>query len=217
MADGADDLLQAFPKSLWPEAESVVRLLQAYLKPSTHPPGDKASHLVEVRIAGEAVAIPYRLYDDGHTRIYCGEKPFHRLTDLLRGLSLSARQQQMFFCLVSRHHNGFVREAALCRIAATPEPFVVPFVAQLASEYVYEILLQIGLRLPELDAEPYGAFIRDNPAYFARLRQRMTSYWNGYYRWHDYTSPDGELRHHWRDRYVGFDIFDAFTSMAKAD
>lgn len=217
MADTADDLLQAFPVSLRPEAEATVRLLQDHLRPSVHSPGEKDSHLIEVSVAGEAVAIPYRLYDGDHTRIHYSEKPFHRLTDLLIGQSLSGRQQRMAFCLLSRHHNGFVREAALCRIAAAPDVFVVPFVAQLASEYVYEILLQIGLRLPELDTKTYGAFFRDNPLDFNRLRQRMVSYWNCYYRWHDYASADGELRHHWRDRYVGFDIFDAFEAMARTD
>jgi len=217
MGDASDDLIQAFPESLRPDAEAVARLLQDHLKPSSHGPGEKNAHLILVRVAGEAVAIPYRLYDGEHTRIYYSDKPFRRLSDLLDGGSLNERQRQMFFCLLSRHHNGFVREAALCRIAAVPEPFVVPFIAQIASEYVYEILLQIGLRLPELDARPYGAFFRDNPSYFDRLRQRMVSYWSCYYRWHDYTSPDGELRHRWPDRYVGFDIFDAFEAMARSD
>ncbi len=201
------DLISAFPRSLYSEAKAVAGVLQHHLK--------SPSNAIEVRICDEAIAIPYRVYGGEHALVYYNDEPFRLLAGLLRAQDFNERQQLMFFCLLSRHHNGFVREAALCRIAASPEAFIVPFVAQLASEYVYEILLQISLRLPELEPQLYGAFFRGNPAYFARLRQRMISYWNVYYRWQDYTSPDGEMRHAWRDHYVGFDIFDAFDAMIK--
>lgn len=119
----------------------------------------------------------------------------------------------MCCCVLSRHHNGFVRQAALSKLLPASESYVVPFVTALASEYVYEILMLIHRHIKDFDQSAYGAFFRDNPAHFALLRQRMISYWNVYYRWQDYTVFDGSLTHSWKTRYIGFDIFDAFDQM----
>lgn len=129
-------------------------------------------------------------------------------------VDLSERQVLIYFCLLTRHHNGFVREDALCRIASAQESFVVPFVAQLASEYVYEILFQIWQRLDQLSPAIYGPFFRNNTDWLIKLRQRMISYWDCYYRWDDYTGIDGRTHRSWRDPYIGFEVFDAFESMA---
>ncbi|MEW2522947.1 hypothetical protein [Actinacidiphila alni] len=66
---------------------------------------------------------------------------------------------------------------------------MVPFVVQLAGEYVLEILEAIGRGLPQL-AVPgsaqrrlYGEFVARNPACFARTERRVVSYWSCYYRW----------------------------------
>ncbi|WP_431783048.1 hypothetical protein [Streptomyces chumphonensis] len=129
----------------------------------------------EVEVQGETVAIPSRIYN---------EEPG---ADLERPLAGS--QHVISHCLYSRHHDGWVRQRHLEQIVASGEPWVVPFVVQLAGEYVLEILEAIGRGLPGL-AVPgsaqrrlYGEFIARNPAFFARTERRVVSYWSCYYRW----------------------------------
>lgn len=76
----------------------------------------------------------------------------------------------------------------------------MPFVVQLCSEYVVEILQDIEARLPLLDKHVYGTILRGNPAFLDLAQQRMTRYWDGYYRrrW---------LR---SETYVGFLLFKQF-------
>ena len=218
MGSVADDLIHAFPEPMWPEAEAPVRLLLRRIEPFRFVPGEeKAPFFIHVTIEGSTVAIPYRLYDDESLPPVEAGHLFDAFAELVHGRDLSERQVLMFFCLLSRHHNGFVREAALCRITAAREAFIAPFVTQLAAEYVFEILLQIRLRMNEFDAALFGAFFRANPDFLTLSRQRMVSYWDTYYRHQDYTSADGELCLHEGDRYIGFDIFEAFAAMARND
>ncbi len=215
MGHVADDLIHAFPEPMWPEAEASVRLLLRRIEPLRFLPGERDPFFVHVTVEDWPVAIPYRLYDDTSLPHLEAEPLFDAFAELAHGRDLSERQALMFFCLLSRHENGFVREAALCRLTAAREAFVVPFVTQLAAEYVYEILLQIHLRMAEFDRHLFGAFFRANPDFLDLSRQRMVSYWDTYYRRQDYTSVDGELCHHGGDRYIGFDIFEAFAAMAR--
>jgi len=129
----------------------------------------------EVEVQGETVVIPSRIYN---------EEPGASLKRPLAGT-----QQVILHCLYSRHSDGRVRQRHLEQIVASGEPWVVPFVVQLAGEYVLEILEAIGRGLPGL-AVPgsaqrrlYGEFIARNPAFFARTERRVVSYWSCYYRW----------------------------------
>lgn len=216
MGSVADDLIHAFPEPMWPEAEAPVRLLLRRIEPFRFLPEEKKDpFFIHVTVDGWPVAIPYRLYDDQSLPHVEALRLFDAFADLVHGRDLSERQALMFFCLLSRHQNGFVREAALCRVTAAREAFIAPFVTQLAAEYVFEILLQIRLRMNEFDTPLFGAFFRANPDFLALSRQRMVSYWDTYYRHQDYTSADGELCLHEGDRYIGFDIFEAFATMAR--
>ncbi|MFG2626846.1 hypothetical protein [Streptomyces sp. NPDC048473] len=113
-------------------------------------------------------------------------------------------------CLYSRHSDGLVRQRHLEQILESSEPWVVPFVVQLAGEYVLEILEAIGQGLPGL-AVPgsdqrrlYGEFIARNPAFFVRTERRVVSYWSCYYRWK--YGPFGT--------YPGCALLDAFRAAA---
>ncbi len=215
MGSVAAELINAFPAALRGDAETPVRLLLRILEPLIYPPEDRDLIFSDVCVGDETVSLPYRLYDEGPTRIHYDDAQAHAFAVHAARGDLTTRQRLIYYCLLTRHHNGYVREDALCRIAAAREAFVVPFVAKLASEYVYEILLQIRLRMDEFDPCLYGAFFRDNPETFRLMHQRMISYWNAYYRWQDYVGADGDVHHRWRDRYIGFDIFDSFERMAK--
>jgi len=204
----------AFPRHLRAEAERADALLSPHLAPPMH--GEDADIFFRVKVGEDDVLIPRRVYDH-HIRVgeLWGSAAFEKFNHLLSGTAMLAQEALMCCCLLSRHRNGFVRQAALSKLLPASEPYVVPFVTALASEYVYEILLLIHRHLGSLDQSVYGAFFRDNPAHLALLRQRMISYWNVYYRWQDYTTFDGTFTHGWKARYIGFDIFDAFDQMQK--
>ncbi len=210
-----EDFMNAFPEALRADAVKPIRLLRRNIQAMDYVPEKKAQHFFSVLVEAETLYIPDRLYDGQYEGGFNAPTPFAIYLDMLRGQDFTPKQTLIFFCLLTRHHNGFIREKAPCHIAEGSEPFVVPFVLQLASEYVYEILLQIKLRIDQFNATLYGAFIRENPVYFARLRQRMISYWNCYYRWFDYTSIDGGTHRKWQEPYIGFDIFAQLALMAR--
>ncbi|MER6021794.1 hypothetical protein [Streptomyces anulatus] len=158
----------AFPTHLAGDVQSVLAVMpEAGLAP-TMP--------FEVEVRGRTVAIPSRIYN---------EEP----SADPEGPPLAGTQQVILHCLYSRHSDGRVRQRHLEHIVASSEPWVVPFVVQLAGEYVLEIIEAIGRGLPGL-AVPgsaqrrlYGEFIARNPVFFARTERRVVSYWSCYYRW----------------------------------
>ncbi|MFJ1958566.1 hypothetical protein ACIOGT_37595 [Streptomyces microflavus] len=161
-------LVAAFPTRLAGDVKSVLAVMpEARLAP-TMP--------FEVEVQGETVAIPSRIYYEEPSPD--SERP-----------PLTGTQQVILHCLYSRHSDGRVRQRHLEQIVASGEPWVMPFVVQLAGEYVLEIIEAIGRGLPGL-AVPgsaqrrlYGEFIARNPAFFARTERRVVSYWSCYYRW----------------------------------
>ncbi|WP_405667876.1 hypothetical protein OG379_37935 [Streptomyces sp. NBC_01166] len=163
----AHTLVAAFPTRLAGDVQSVLAVMPEASSAPMMP--------FEVEVQGETVAIPSRLYNKEP------DPGFER--------ALSGTQQVILHCLYSRHHDGRVRQRHLEQITASGEPWTVPFVVELAGEYVLEIIESIGRGLPGL-AEPgstqrhlYGEFIARNPAFFARIERRVVSYWSCYYRW----------------------------------
>ncbi|MFD5794242.1 hypothetical protein ACFWIO_12015 [Streptomyces diastatochromogenes] len=162
VADG--DLAAAFPQRLAGEVRAVLAVMpEAWSAPMSP---------FSVDVGDEAVAIPYRIYQD--------EPP----VDVV--CSLTAVQRAILHCLYSRHSDGLVRQRHLEQLVGSEEPWVVPFVVQLVGEYVLEILeaIQHGLSgMTSVQHLRYGDFIAQNPAFFARTERRVVSYWSCYYRW----------------------------------
>ncbi|MER5947989.1 hypothetical protein ABT127_18225 [Streptomyces sp. NPDC001904] len=161
-------LVAAFPTRLAGDVQSVLAVMpEARLAPMMP---------FEVEVQGETVAIPSRIYNEEPS--VDSERP-----------PLAGTQKVILHCLYSRHSDGRVRQRHVEQIAASGEPWVVPFVVQLAGEYVLEILEAIGRGIPELRVPGsakrrlYGEFIARNPAFFARTERRVVSYWSCYYRW----------------------------------
>ncbi|HEY3458220.1 MAG TPA: hypothetical protein VGK64_26805 [Bryobacteraceae bacterium] len=153
------DLAQAFPVSL---RDAALRVASALPQPSWN------TETFSVRVAGEAVLIPYRIYHDP------------ALVDLAR---LTPLQVELLDCLLTRHHSGFVREKHLMKILCFNHEWIPPFVVQLVGEYVIEILHVIRKNLHNLDPQLYRRFLTGNPAFFTLVKQRVTSYWDCYHRW----------------------------------
>ncbi|WP_085583799.1 MULTISPECIES: hypothetical protein [unclassified Pseudomonas] len=144
---------------------------------------------IEVTAGKSHVVIPYRIYHKGSEQ---------------DGESLSRTQSTMYSCLLTRHHDGYIRQRQLENILPISEHWVVPFVVQLTGEYVIELLDTCEAHLSLLDPVLYGSFINDNPKYFQTTRDRMISYWDCYYR---------RLYPHRHD-YVGFRLFDRLQEFA---
>jgi hypothetical protein len=155
-------LISAFPSVVRADASAAVAAL---------PDNARAFQMFSVRIAGEDVFIPTRIY--------------HEPLDVSAGFRLrftNTLQQEMIDCIFSRHADGFIREKHLKRIVQWSNVWIPPFVIQLAGEYVIEILRAIEQALPHLDSAVYGDFVRSNPEFIQKTKQRIASYWDCYHR-----------------------------------
>jgi hypothetical protein len=171
-------LAAAFPASL---REHVLAALETFPEPE-HPSAEGFS----VRVVGELVTIPYRLYHSA------GQIKTEHLADL---------EKEIVDCLLTRHHDGFVRQQRLERIIRSGNPWVPPFVVQLVGEYAIEIIDVIHKHLNLLDRPLYREFLQANPEFFAQTTQRVESYWDRYHRVHP------------REEYVGFKVLELFKSL----
>ncbi|CAD6563455.1 hypothetical protein LMG24235_08702 [Paraburkholderia sabiae] len=176
-------LIAAFPEALRSDVSVVADLIGS---------SNATGRGLPVVVRGESLNIPYRIYDDpDETLLAC----------------LNETQAILYACLLTRHHDGHVRQRQIERLVASSEPWVAPFVMQLCGEYVIEILDHIEARLSSMDQHTYGAFFRENSLFFQRTRDRMISYWDCYYRWLYKRKAD----------YVGFRLFDRFREWSAAE
>jgi hypothetical protein len=156
----------AFPTTARPDAAEVVRLMPT----ATFAPVGSFG----VRVDGEPVTIPYRLY--------------HPEPVTAAAEALPPTLRTMLSCLYTRHHDGYVRQRHLRLVVEEPYPWVAPFVVRLLSEYVIQIVVDIrdGLARIGDPASPlhavYRRFAAENREFLYLTQQRATSYWNCYYR-----------------------------------
>ena len=185
----SDLLADAFPQALRPEAIKAAEVILRKLH-------DKQwTERFEVHVGGEAVQLPARLHF----------APDGSVEELTGNLNLMVR------CLQTRSHDGFQRQRAVRELLTDIRPWSAPFVTALIGEYVIEILHDIHAGLSQPVSEALAAFISVNPTYWERTQQRVTSYWDVYYR--------ADFR---RSDYVGFKLVDALnvavrTSSVQAD
>jgi hypothetical protein len=150
------------------------------------PENPRPSKTFPATVADQVVVLPRRIY--------------HNPT-LIDTVPLNSLHKELVDCLLTRHHDGFVRERHLTRIISRNHIWIPPFVIQLVGEYVIEILHVIQHNLNHLDTLIYGEFLQVNPELFATTKRRVTSYWNCYYR---------NCR---RDEYAGFQLLDFLESL----
>ncbi|WP_054534123.1 hypothetical protein [Herpetosiphon geysericola] len=177
-----DQLLrQAFPSSLANDLEHLLHSkdFSAAIEPHAS---------TEINVGVEQVKLPQRVYFE---RDFAGLQlsPLQRIQHFFERDADTAQlpfiQRMLNACLYTRHHNGYQREAALRMLFASNAAdieWVVPFVVQLAAEYVENILLLIDDQLPYLNKAVYRNFLLANPEYYFKTKQRIVSYWDCYYR-----------------------------------
>ena len=173
------ELVAAFPSKLQKDVLMALSALPENPYPWT---------AFSVKVENETLSIPHRIYHN---------------VSLTRteGLPL---QEQMLACLLTRHHDGFIREKHLTRIIAVNATWVPPFVVQLLGEYVIEIIRVIENNLAVLDKSLYGRFLKLNPEFWALTQQRVISYWDCYH------------RSRRKDTYPGFRVLDFFRKETEA-
>ncbi|MGO4590085.1 hypothetical protein [Paenarthrobacter sp. 2TAF44] len=136
--------------------------------------GQSSSH-IGIRVEGELVQIPYR--------IYYGWPEFDRTQ------GLSPEQLLVLAAWMSRHSDGRIRQAALRQLLEADASWTIPFVVQLCGEYIVEIgsdllhFFEITLTERPGLRQAYVQFTHDNPAFISLTAQRALSYWNAYDRW----------------------------------
>ncbi len=177
-----DSITGAFPPTLKLQADGLCQVMGST--------GLATHQGIAVRVGEDHLTIPYRIHHEGNEQA-CE--------------SLTGTQSVMYSCLLTRHHDGRVRQRQLERILPVSDPWVVPFVIQLTGEYVIEVLSTCETHVHTLEPALYGAFIRDNLTYFQKTRDRMVSYWDCYYR----------TQYKRRSDYVGFRLFDRFREFAE--
>ncbi len=156
----------SFPAVLWPDVDVAI----SYLNPLYEDPAWSVSpdSIGPILLNGEHLSIPYRLY--------VLEPEPDRLS------TLTKIQQLILSAILSRSSNGFVREKCVGELLRSDEPWIPPFVLQLLGEYVLQIIRLVQEHAAVLQRSEYRRFIIENPAFFQLLKQRITSYWNCYYR-----------------------------------
>ncbi|MBQ9120770.1 MAG: hypothetical protein IJY12_00200 [Clostridia bacterium] len=162
-------LIQAFPKEYRDDVILVCKRLS--LSAMSYSGKIYTEEAAGWRLSsGEKVKVPYRIYlKDGDAR-------FDR--------SLTPRQAMIYHCIFSRCDNGYVREKHIhALLAAEPPEWVIPYVIQLCSEYVAEILQAVYDFLHVRDCKEYRIFCKRNFGSFKLGHCRMISYWNEFYRY----------------------------------
>ena len=166
--DLSDRIISAFPSELKRSSAALADLLRAE--------GAALSpHSFRVLVHGETLEIPERLY--------VARAAFEN-------------RDGLGSCLLTRHHNGFVRQRALEETLSLKQPWTAPFIVRLVGEYVIEIIEQIDAAFDQISDAQLGDFVAANPAFIRLTRARVTSYWNSYFR----KTPPSE--------YVGFRVMD---------
>jgi len=84
--------------------------------------------------------------------------------------------------LFTRHSDGIVRQKRFERIIRLQHIWIPCFVIPLVGEYVVEILGVIQENLPSLNTLAHTEFVRANPEFLELTGNRVTSYWDCYYR-----------------------------------
>lgn len=110
----------------------------------------------------------------------------------------------VFVALMTRHHDGFVREQAVKCLLIDADEWPVPFLIRLIGEYVIEIVDLIDDAFDALDRDAWTAFVIANPGFVALTDARVISYWDCYYR--QVATAD----------YVGFRLMNKVRKLTKA-
>lgn len=156
----ADLLAKAFPRALHEQATDAAIYGSVQLQIV------QWTELFEVTLRGEALRIPARL----------------RFRNNHADEAIDGDIRLMVRCLRSRSSDGFERQRAVSDLLPDVQPWSAPFIVALLGEYVIEILDEVAYAFNDSVPDPIVDFLLENPAYWFLTKQRVSSYWNVYYR-----------------------------------
>lgn len=183
-------VLLAFPKSLKKDLFELMRRISVHTLHST-------TWTFPVQLNAELISIPVRIYWEEHR--------------LMEPRDLTEIQKTALSCLLTRHHNGFVREKHLKLIIDSKHYWVQPFIIQLIGEYVIEIIQHIQNNFSDLNKMNLTKFINENPEFWDLTKNRIISYWDCYYR----KKFNGQITGFNRQEYPGFKLVDRIENEIK--
>ncbi len=177
-------LLDGVPTAYADDVDAVV----VHLGPRQHE-GRNGDRL---RVPGGPIRIP--------TRVSFDERAFARLA------SLDGLQAVIGRCLLSRHHDGFLRARVLPDLAREESSWALAYLLAPLGEPVMEIhdvvLAQLRL-VPEDDVRrsALGGLVAANPGWWSLQQQRVVSYWAAYHRSDHPMEPVGGFARRLPDSY----------------
>lgn len=121
-----------------------------------------------VQVDHKKMLIPRRIYWDMKT--------------YLPPSNLNEVDTSILNCLLSRHHNGFVREKAVIHLLESRHNWVAPYLISAVADYVLEILQVILAQFDTINHQHLIQCITENPVYWEKTGDRIQSYWDCYYR-----------------------------------
>lgn len=167
-------LVKCFPIELKDQVDNVFPLIpfKQNLTSNFYNQQYEVSSLIsqdsfEVIVNNEECQIPYRIYFNAP----------------LNDNKLSPIEKDILNCIYTRHHNGRVRQQALENLRSRNSYWISPFRVQLLGDYVYEIIETLSNQLDNSVMENCKRFLAENPKIGKLTKDRITSYYNAYYRW----------------------------------
>lgn len=127
----------------------------------------------KVRVDGELVSIPYRVYF-----------PPAGIKDIE---GLNTTEQAIFASFMTRHHDGHQREYWARILCKHPSSWTGPYLAALLGDYVIQVLEAVRSALTEEWKPIMVQYAEENQISLRALNQRILTYWAIYYR---YFSPN---------------------------
>ena len=151
--DELSKLKNAFPKPLMSDINFLVSKINA-----------KSEHSAywgyEIYIEGENIEIPSRIYWD---------------ESKLQVNGLDDTPKMIIACMLTRHHNGYVREKNLEKLIVSDQYWTIPCVIQLLGEYVIELLELVWNKFDSINQKKLVKFITENEIYWFKTKHRIAS------------------------------------------
>ncbi|MDY8137459.1 hypothetical protein [Aquimarina sp. 2201CG5-10] len=177
-------LKNSFPKILENEIENLLLLIKVNSEHNAH-------WGYEFYLKNNPLEMPSRIYWEEHR--------------LMRSYNLSKTARKILACILTRHHNGYIREKYLKQIIDSNEYWTLPYLVQLLGEYVAEILDSVWDNFDLVNSSHLVEFIQENEIYWHKTKQRIASYWDCYHRYKNLPKED----------YVGFKLINRIDELIK--
>lgn len=177
-------LKTSFPKTLENEVTNLLSLIKINSEHNAH-------WGYEFNLENRFFEMPYRIYWEEHR--------------LMEPKSLSQTSRTILACILTRHHNGYIREKYLNQIIDSDEYWTTPYLVQLLGEYVVEILDFVWDSFDSVNSSHLVEFIQENEIYWYKTKQRIASYWDCYHRYKNCPKED----------YVGFKLINRIEEVIK--